>query len=83
MVVALLQLLLANFTASSMPAFQNLGDEQRPETPDELETALTDATREKEILCKAVTGILILMLKWFRVSRTTPSDVSNLRCIKI
>lgn len=69
MVVTLLQLLLANFTASTMPSFRDLDDEPRPDTPEELETAMIDTTREKEILGKAVTGILIVMLKWFRVSR--------------
>ena len=69
MVVALLQLLLANFTASTMPSFKDLDEESRPDTPEELETAMIDTTRDKEILAKAITGILILMLKWFRVSR--------------
>lgn len=72
MVVTLLQLLLANFTASTMPAFRDLDEEPRPDTPEELETAMIDTAREKEILGKAITGILILMLKWFRVSRTFP-----------
>jgi hypothetical protein len=71
MVVALLQLLLAHFTASTMPSFLDLEEEQRPDTPEELETAMMDTTREKEIIGKSITGILILLLKWFRVSRTT------------
>jgi len=52
-----------------MPSFRDLDDEPRPDTPEELETAMIDTTRDKEILGKAVTSILILMLKWFRVSR--------------
>jgi hypothetical protein len=83
MVVGLLQVLLANFTASTKPALQSLGDDQRPETSGELATAFTDVTRDREILCKAVTGILILMLKWFRVSRITLSDESDFRRIEI
>lgn len=71
MVVALLQLLLANFTASTMPNFRDLDDELRPDTPEELETAMLDTTREKEILGKAITGTLLLLLKWFRVSRNS------------
>ena len=70
MVVALLQLLLANFTASTVPSFQDFEEEQRPSTPGELETAMIDTARDKEILGKAITGILIPLLKWFRVSRT-------------
>ena len=66
MVVTLLQLLLANFTAGT---FRDFDDGPAPDTPEEVETAMVDATREKEILGKAITGILILMLKWFRVSR--------------
>jgi Domain of unknown function (DUF3402) len=53
-----------------MPSFQDLDEEPRPDTPEELETTMIDMTREKEILGKSITGILILMLKWFRVSRT-------------
>ena len=69
MVVALLQLLLANFTASTMPTFSHLDEEQRPDTPEELETAMIDTTREKEILGKVITGTILLLLKWLRVSR--------------
>lgn len=85
MVVTLLQLLLAHFTASTMPSFLDLEEEQRPDTPEELETAMMDTTREKEIIGKAITGILILLLKWFRVSRTTPPLGVRLndRCFKI
>ena len=72
MVVALLQLLLANFTASTMPTFSQFDEEQRPDTPEELETAVIDTTREKEILGKAITGTILLLLKWFRVSRIRP-----------
>ena len=84
MVVALLQLLLANFTASTMPSFRDLEDEQRPDTPEELETAMIDTTREKEILGKTITGIIILLLKWFRVSRMARLGVrSDGRCVEI
>ena len=85
MVVTLLQLLLANFTASTMPAFRDLDEDPAPDTPEEVEIAMVDTTREKEILGKAITGILILMLKWFRVSRTFPLSncKSNIRCTQI
>ena len=84
MVVTLLQLLLANFTASTMPSFKDLDEEPRPDTPEELETAMIDTTREKEILGKAVTGIFIVMLKWFRVSRSH-LQTQNLtgRCLEV
>src|SRR5271155_5298870 len=84
MVVTLLQLLLANFTASTMPSFKDLDEEPSPDTPEELETAMIDTTREKEILGKAVTGIFILMLKWFRVSRIH-LQTQNLtsRCLEV
>ena len=68
MVVTLLQLLLANCSNVTVP-IQEL-DEGAADTPEELETAMVDAAREREILAKSITGILILMLKWFRVSRT-------------
>jgi hypothetical protein len=71
MVVALLQLLLANFTSSTIPLFQEADEETAPSTPGELETVMIDPARDKEILGKAITGILILMLKWFRVSRNS------------
>jgi len=85
MVVALLQLLLANITASTMPAYRDLDEEPQPDTPEELETAMLDTTREKEILGKAITGILLLMLKWFRVSRIahTTCKNTNARCSEI
>jgi hypothetical protein len=54
-----------------MPNFRDLDDELRPDTPEELETAMLDTTREKEILGKAITGTLLLLLKWFRVSRNS------------
>jgi hypothetical protein len=67
-----------------MPSLQDLEDNARPDTPEEVEHAMTDTSREKEILGKAITGILILMLKWFRASRiATMSAKSNYRCIKI
>jgi hypothetical protein len=71
MVVALLQLLLANFTSSAIPLFQEADEEMAPSTPEELETVMIDPARDKEIIGKAITGILILMLKWFRVSRNS------------
>jgi hypothetical protein len=36
---------------------------------DEMESLVLDSNRDKEILAKAITGILILLLKFFRVSR--------------
>jgi hypothetical protein len=70
MVVTLLQLLLANFT-STTPAFRDLDDDPAPDTPEEIETVMVGAIREKEILGKAITGIFMLVLKWFRASRIT------------
>jgi hypothetical protein len=77
MVVTLLQLLLANFTANAMPTFRDLDEGAPPDTPEEVEIAMVDTTREKEILGKAITGILILMLKWFRVSRNSSSTLTS------
>src|SRR5438045_9429709 len=78
MVVTLLQLLLANFTSNAMPTFRDLDQEATPDTPEEVEISMVDATREREILGKAITGILILMLKWFRVSRAFIHPISSL-----
>ena len=72
MVVTLLQLSLANFTASTVPAFRDLDHDSAPDPPEEVEAAMVDTSREKEILGKAITGILMLMLKWFRASRIRP-----------
>jgi hypothetical protein len=38
------------------------------QSPEEL-----DAARTREITSKAVTGIILLLLKWFKVSRTSNS----------
>jgi len=68
MVVTLLQLILANFTPTTLPAFKE-DDESKPETSEEIQVVLVDLSREKEILGKAIAGILLLMLKWFHASR--------------
>ena len=71
MVVTLLQLLLANFTPNTMPS-KDLDEDSRTEAAEDLETVMIDTNREKEILGKAITGILLVMLKWFRSSRSSP-----------
>ena len=55
-----------------MPSFKDLDDDARPDTPEDIEIIMVDTNREKEILGKAITGVLLLMLKWFRASRTRP-----------
>jgi len=69
MIVTLLQLLLANFTSNTVPSFKDVDEDSRTETAEDLEMVIN---REKEILGKAITGILLLMLKWFRCSRSPP-----------
>ena len=54
-----------------MPS-KDLDEDSRTEAAEDLETVMIDTNREKEILGKAITGILILMLKWFRSSRSPP-----------
>lgn len=61
-----------------MPTFGDLDEDPAPDTPEEVEIAMVDTTREKEILGKAIMGILILMLKWFRVSRIFIFQIANL-----
>jgi hypothetical protein len=39
-----------------------------------------DMVRGQEILAKAVSGILILLLKWFKVSRKCPTTVIDCSC---
>lgn len=79
--MALLQLLLANITPGALPNFRDLVEELNLDGPKEIEQIVIDNTRETEILGKAITGILLLMLKWFRVSRTGPFAISsNRRC---
>lgn len=36
-----------------------------------------DAARTREITAKAVTGIMLLLLKWLKLSREFSSDISN------
>lgn len=54
----------ANRQQQELPG-QNL---PKPPTP-ELSLEEVDAARTREITSKAMTGILILLLKWLRVSR--------------
>jgi len=72
MVVALLQLLLANISPTPTPTFRDLDDDLRLDGFEDMEQTVIENTREKEILGKAITGILLLMLKWFRASRLFP-----------
>lgn len=44
---------------------EGAGTNAPPPSPDEL-----DASRSQEITAKAVSGILIMLLKWFKISRT-------------
>jgi hypothetical protein len=37
--------------------------------PEELSPEEIDATRTREITAKAMTGVLLLLLKWLRLSR--------------
>ena len=60
---------------ADMPG-QSLGlsrDEQEP-VPEEV-----DAARTREITAKAMTGILMLLLKWLRLSRRLKSQTQNLQ----
>jgi len=79
-VVALLQLLLANFTQGSLPSFRDL--EEDSDEPEQMEQMIIDSAREKEILGKAITGILLLMLKWFRASRLSQDNFLTLDVLK-
>lgn len=45
-------------------AMPNAGPEPRELSPEEL-----DATRSREIMTKAATGTILLLLKWFKVTR--------------
>lgn len=83
MVVTLLQLVLANFTPTTLPMYKD-DDESKPETTEELQAVMIDLSREKEILGKAIGGILVLMLKWFHASRNSgTSSLSDPRCPQI
>jgi len=50
------------------------GEEHNPFQPDTGTSSIAeiDAVRSHEITAKAVSGILILLLKWFKVSRMCP-----------
>jgi Domain of unknown function (DUF3402) len=65
LVVSLLQLLLGSCTASSIPTYAD----DCVKTAEEVEAAAVDCNRDKEIIAKAITGIIILLLKFFRISR--------------
>jgi Domain of unknown function (DUF3402) len=75
MVVTLLQLLLANFIPNTIPSFKDLDEDAGPDTAEDIEIIMVDTNREKEIVGKTITGVLLLMLKWFRVSRTSPLQI--------
>jgi Domain of unknown function (DUF3402) len=80
MVVTLLQLLLANFTPNTIPSFKDLDEEAGVDTAEDIEIIMVDTNREKEIVGKTITGVLLLMLKWFRVSRTPSIQPSKFFC---
>ena len=69
MVVTMLQLLLANVTSNTTLSLREIDEETGPGTPQESEATIIDNNREKEVLAKGITGVLILLLKWFRASR--------------
>jgi hypothetical protein len=55
------------------------GDDHNPFQPDTdtSSAAEIDAVRSHEITAKAVSGILILLLQWFKVSREYPSNLTK------
>ncbi|KZP00033.1 hypothetical protein CALVIDRAFT_510034 [Calocera viscosa TUFC12733] len=67
-VVVLLKLLLATVTASAPSAPPNPNAPQNEPPPPPLTLEEIDVTRHREITSKAVSAILLLSLKWFKVS---------------
>ncbi|KAM5540419.1 hypothetical protein V8D89_005877 [Ganoderma adspersum] len=66
-VLVLLKLLLATVsTANGVPPHSGTALEQPPPKPATLDE--TDVTRHREITSKAVSAILLLTLKWFKMS---------------
>lgn len=68
--------------------FQDQSKTQEPtsissSTPDPSEDMVEDleASRSREITTKAVTGIILLLLKWFKVSRQLTLDLSLSRIL--
>jgi hypothetical protein len=80
MVVSLLQLLYGFFPPSSVAVLLIDDGYSDSEQLEETEQAMVNNIRGKEILAKAITGILLLMLKWFRASRMPLSSESDNRC---
>jgi hypothetical protein len=81
MVVTLLQLLLANFTPNTIPSFKELDGDTGPDTAEDIEIIMVDTNREKEIVGKTITGVLLLMLKWFRSSRIRPLQIESFQVV--
>ncbi|EJU06451.1 hypothetical protein DACRYDRAFT_113154 [Dacryopinax primogenitus] len=69
-VVVLLKLLLATVTASgpNPPPNPPVGSQTEPPPPPSLTLEEIDVIRHREITSKAVSAILLLSLKWFKVS---------------
>lgn len=62
--------------------FQNQqGNNQGTSEPIEQTPEEIDAARTREISAKAVSGILLLLLKWLKVSRTLHHHAPTLFCL--
>ena len=70
-VIVLLKLLLATVTSTnnSLSNLPSTTEEEPPEQQLNLEEM--DIMRHREITSKAVSAILILMLRWFKTSRAS------------
>ena len=55
------------------PAKANERDGTSTRAPDDVSIEHLDAARSREITAKAVSGVLLLLLKWFKLSRECAS----------
>jgi hypothetical protein len=90
-VIVLLKLLLATVTAPGTSPNLNLPvpplpgilspaqEVPSPETPPPTREEI-DIARHREITSKAVSAILLLLLKWFKASRRLRLELADSRC---
>ncbi|KAI8100081.1 uncharacterized protein BX664DRAFT_33163 [Halteromyces radiatus] len=65
-VIVLLKQLLTTATAKSKPTSKNNGQQLYQDGKQIKETTSMD--RHREVLCKSISAILLLLLKWFKIS---------------
>jgi len=74
LVLPLVSTLMSVFGPNSSFLDFPAAEQQPPSSPPTLEEI--DVTRHREIMSKAISAILLLLMKWFKVSRELPCRMS-------